>query len=110
LFREALRRGKEGELTPTITRLQTTLAEPLSTPSPIPSAAQPEQPLIEPLTEREREVLQLMAQGETNAEIAEQLVIALGTVKWYASQIYGKLDVSNRTEAAVRARELKLLQ
>ena len=70
---------------------------------------EPEQPLIEPLTSREVDVLQLMAEGYTNPEIAGELVITLGTVKWYASQIYGKLGVSNRTEAAARARELNLL-
>jgi len=67
------------------------------------------QPLIEPLTNRELDVLQLLAEGRTNEEISSELVLALGTVKWYASQIYGKLGVSNRTEAAHRARELGLL-
>lgn len=68
-----------------------------------------EQPLVEPLTGREVDVLRLLAKGYTNAEIAEELVLALGTVKWYASQIYGKLEVSNRTEAAARARALDLV-
>ncbi len=68
------------------------------------------QPLIEPLTNRELDVLQLIAEGHTNEEISAELVLALGTVKWYASQIYGKLGVSNRTEAAHRARELGLLK
>jgi ATP/maltotriose-dependent transcriptional regulator MalT len=64
---------------------------------------------VDPLTPRELEVLGLMAQGRTNPEIAAELVLALGTVKWYASQIYSKLGVSNRTAAAARARELELL-
>ena len=65
--------------------------------------------LVEPLTPRELEVLQLMAQGLTNQQMAEQLVISVGTVKWYTGQIYGKLAVNNRTQAVARARELKLL-
>jgi LuxR family maltose regulon positive regulatory protein len=69
----------------------------------------PEQVLPEPLTSREQDVLQLMAVGLTNAEIAEELVIAAGTVKKHAANIYGKLDVSNRTEAAKKARDLDLL-
>ena len=71
--------------------------------------AEGEQPLVEPLTERELDVLRLLVRGYTNAEIAEELVLALGTVKWYASQIYGKLGVSNRTEAAALARQLDLV-
>jgi LuxR family maltose regulon positive regulatory protein len=53
--------------------------------------------------------LRLIAQGMTNQEVADELVISVGTVKWYTSQIYGKLDVGNRTEAAARARDLGLL-
>lgn len=68
------------------------------------------QPLMEPLTERELEVLQHIAQGLTNRQIADKLVISVGTVKWYTSQIYGKLDVGNRTAAVARARELELLR
>ena len=65
--------------------------------------------LIEPLTEREREVLALIAEGFTNPEIAEALVVATGTVKAHTASIYRKLDVHNRTEAAARARELGML-
>lgn len=98
--------GKELDLETAVGQLQTALAEPIPARTP---AQTLEQPLVEPLTDRELQVLDLMAQGYTNREIAEELVIALGTVKWYASQIYGKLDVSNRTEAANRAREIGLL-
>ena len=65
--------------------------------------------LIEPLTQRELEVLHLIALGKTNKEIAQQLFIAPGTVKAHTASIYRKLDVTNRTEAAARARQLGLL-
>jgi predicted ATPase/DNA-binding CsgD family transcriptional regulator len=60
------------------------------------------------LTDRELDVLRLMADGQTNAEIAHTLVIALTTVKWYARQINQKLGVSSRTKAVAKARELGL--
>ncbi|HSM55313.1 MAG TPA: LuxR C-terminal-related transcriptional regulator, partial [Candidatus Sulfomarinibacteraceae bacterium] len=65
--------------------------------------------LVEPLTERELEVLQLIAAGRSNPEIAEALVVSLNTVKWHVKNIYGKLQASNRVEAATRAREYNLL-
>jgi LuxR family maltose regulon positive regulatory protein len=67
------------------------------------------QPLIEPLTPREREVLQLMAAGRSNPEIAEQLVIAMTTVKTHVKNIYEKLQVTNRFQAVARAQDLNLL-
>lgn len=66
-------------------------------------------PLIDPLTERELEILQLLAEGLSNQEIADNLIISLGTVKAHSSNIYRKLDVSNRAQAIVRAQELRLL-
>lgn len=65
--------------------------------------------LIEPLSAREREVLGLIAEGLSNQEIAERLVISLSTVKGHAAAIFGKLGVSHRTQAVARARELGLL-
>jgi len=65
--------------------------------------------LVEPLSERESEVLRLIAAGLSNREIAEELVIAFSTAKWHASNIYGKLGVRSRTQAISRARELNLL-
>jgi LuxR family maltose regulon positive regulatory protein len=65
--------------------------------------------LIEPLSERELEILRLLSVGMSNQEIADQLFLAVGTVKKYTSNIYGKLDVHNRTQAVAHARELGLV-
>jgi LuxR family maltose regulon positive regulatory protein len=65
--------------------------------------------LVEPLTARELEVLQLLATGEPNRAIAEQLVVTPETVKKHLSHLFGKLEVANRTQAVARARELGLL-
>jgi LuxR family maltose regulon positive regulatory protein len=67
-------------------------------------------PLVEPLSKRELEVLQLIAQGLSNREIGEKLFLALSTVKGHNRNIYGKLAVQRRTEAVARARELGLVQ
>jgi LuxR family maltose regulon positive regulatory protein len=64
---------------------------------------------VETLSEREREVLQLIAEGFTNREIADRLFLALSTVKVHTRNIYGKLGVHSRTQAVTRARELGLL-
>ncbi|MFW6184261.1 MAG: helix-turn-helix domain-containing protein, partial [Chloroflexota bacterium] len=66
-------------------------------------------PLAEPLTAREQEVLSLVGQGRTNRQIAEELVLAHGTVRWYLRQIYAKLGVEGRREAVARARALGLI-
>ncbi|MCZ8511929.1 LuxR C-terminal-related transcriptional regulator [Paenibacillus filicis] len=71
--------------------------------------AQPTKPLIEPLSERELEVLHLIAQGLSNREISERLFIALPTVKGHNRTIFDKLQVKRRTEAVARARMLGLL-
>jgi DNA-binding NarL/FixJ family response regulator len=65
--------------------------------------------LVEPLSERELEVLRKLAAGATNREIAESLVIAEGTVKNHVTNILGKLGVRDRTQAALKARDLGLL-
>ena len=65
--------------------------------------------LAEPLSERELEILRLLAQGLTNREIAERLSLAEGTVKNYVTNILDKLGARDRTQAALRARELGLL-
>jgi len=65
--------------------------------------------LLEPLSGREQEVLELLAAGMANQKIAERLVVTVGTVKTHIKSIYGKLGVHSRTQAIVRARELGLL-
>jgi LuxR family maltose regulon positive regulatory protein len=65
--------------------------------------------LTEPLTDREVEILRLIAAGRSNPEIAELLYLSLNTVKWHAKNLYSKLSVSNRVEAITRAQELDLL-
>jgi DNA-binding CsgD family transcriptional regulator len=69
----------------------------------------PSEPLAEPLSDREMEVLRLLASGLTNREIAGNLFIAVGTVKNHTNGIYRKLGVHNRAGALGRARELNLL-
>jgi LuxR family maltose regulon positive regulatory protein len=69
----------------------------------------PVQSLIEPLSPREREVLQLIADGCSNPGIAARLVISIPTVKRHITNIYGKLGVRRRTQAIALGRELKLL-
>ncbi len=68
----------------------------------------PAQPLIEPLSQREMEILHLIARGLSNGEIGERLFLALSTVKGHNRNIFDKLQVKNRTEAVARARELGL--
>ena len=74
-----------------------------------PPLSLPPPPLVEPLSEREIQVLRCLAEGLAYPEIARQLVIARGTVKAHVHNIYGKLSVPNRTQAIARARELRLL-
>ncbi len=67
------------------------------------------QPLEESLSEREREVLRLIAAGLSNRDIAQDLVLATGTVKKHTNNIFTKLGVRSRTQAVAQARELGLL-
>ncbi len=74
-----------------------------------PSTRPPQQELVESLSDRELDVLRLLAEGFTNKEIAQRLFLAEGTVKNYVTSILGKIGARDRTQAALRARELGLL-
>lgn len=65
--------------------------------------------LIEPLSDRELEILKEISLGYSNKKIADRLAISAGTVRWHSSNIYGKLGVSNRTEAVAKGQELGLI-
>ncbi len=67
------------------------------------------QPLVEPLSERELQVLSLLAEGQTRHEIAQVLYVSVNTIKAHLKGIYGKMSVHNRREAVAKARELGLL-
>jgi LuxR family transcriptional regulator, maltose regulon positive regulatory protein len=73
------------------------------------SVASPAAGLPEPLSERELEVLRLIASGKSNRRIASELFLSVGTVKTHINHLYRKLDAHSRTQALARARELKLL-
>ncbi len=65
--------------------------------------------LVEPLTEREREVLRLLAEGASNREMARRLVVSVSTAKKHVYNICGKLGVQSRTQALAKARTLHLV-
>jgi LuxR family maltose regulon positive regulatory protein len=73
------------------------------------AAAETQPHSVEPLSAREIEVLTLLSQGLSNKEVAAALYLSVPTVKWYASNIYAKLDVSSRTQAIAKARRLEIL-
>jgi DNA-binding NarL/FixJ family response regulator len=72
--------------------------------------ARPNTAALEHITEREREVLALVARGLSNAEIAEQLVLSEGTVKTHVKHIFGKLDLRDRTHAVIFAYDAGLVE
>jgi ATP/maltotriose-dependent transcriptional regulator MalT len=100
-YASAWERGSGLDLEATIVQI----AEP--EPSAAPSPAN--QALVEPLTGRELEVLSLVAAGMSNREIADQLVLSVGTVKVHTRHIYEKLGVTSRTQAIARAGEIDLI-
>jgi LuxR family maltose regulon positive regulatory protein len=100
LLRRMLTRSSASEY---IGRLLEALGESVKIEPPIASQ------LIDPLSQRELEVLRLITDGATNKEIADELVLTVNTVKRHISNIFGKLVVRNRAEAIARARELNLL-
>ncbi len=65
--------------------------------------------LVEPLSDRQLEVLRLIGEGLSNEEVADRLFLSVGTVKWHTSNIFGRLGVKNRTEAVARARQLDII-
>lgn len=101
-----LRRGSRSAGNPE-SPLQVTLSSAAKKPADAESA--PLEPLVEPLSKREIEVLQAIEAGLTNQEIAAQLVIAPSTVKTHINNIYAKLGAQTRTQAVRRARDLGLL-
>ncbi len=104
---ESIRRTAKGEsiLDPSVAAKVVTEFSRVS--SLIPAASS--EVLPEPLSEREIEVLRLVTVGMSNREIAEKLIISAGTAKTHIHNLCGKLGVHNRTEAAMRARELGLV-
>ena len=92
-----------------LAHIQKELQEEIASSSPQQQATGLTQNLPEPLTEREIEILERIAQGLPNQQIGEELFISLGTVKWYNNQIYTKLGVHNRTSAVAKARTLNLI-
>jgi len=72
------------------------------------SAITHHQAFIDPLSAREREILNLIAEGLSNLAIAQKLFLSTGTVKVHIKHIYGKLDVNSRTQAVARLHELNL--
>jgi LuxR family maltose regulon positive regulatory protein len=84
-------------------------AGPQKRPTSAAPAGRPGARLVEPLSEQELNVLRLMVAGLSNAEIAERLVIGVGTAKWHVHNILGKLEVNSRGQATARARELDLV-
>jgi LuxR family transcriptional regulator, maltose regulon positive regulatory protein len=108
LLRQAAARGIASEY---VDRLLMALKEDQSRGERLlqPSTLIPQPALIEPLTDRELEVLRLVSIGQSNEAIAETLVISVETVKKHLKNVYGKLDVHNRVAAANRGREAGLL-
>jgi LuxR family maltose regulon positive regulatory protein len=102
--RDLLRRAGSQGITPQY--VATLLAVPAGMKE---QRASKQQPLIEPFSERELDVLRLIREGYSNQEIARELVIALGTVKAHTASLYRKLNVATRTQAVARATALNLL-
>ncbi|MBN1177640.1 MAG: helix-turn-helix transcriptional regulator [Anaerolineae bacterium] len=109
LLRQAAAQGIEAEYATYLLTEMAALPAPLPQASLAPIPPRDYSPLVEPLTEREMDVLRLLGSGFSNQEIAYELVISVGTVKNHLKRIYGKLDVHSRTHAVHRARKLGLI-
>ena len=92
-----------------LARLQRAFDAGPSAPDHRPGTGAAMQGIVEPLTSRELEVLQLLAAGMSNQDIARELVVSLDTVKKHVSHVLGKLGAASRTEAVARARQLALI-
>jgi LuxR family maltose regulon positive regulatory protein len=100
-------RGQDRKLYGYVDKILAAFAQPAAMPQS--KIENPKSKMLEALSQRELEVLQLVAQGLSNHEIGERLFLALDTVKGHNRSIYAKLQVQRRTEAIARARELGLL-
>ena len=107
VFNDAYERGESWELNEAVNSFLTdgSTPESLTVPTHIQQA---NRQLIEPLSDRELEVLRCIAQGLSNRAIADELVVELSTVKKHLTHIYGKLEVSTRAQAILRAQQLHL--
>jgi DNA-binding NarL/FixJ family response regulator len=106
-FQQALNHGATLDLPQAIKLAEAILAQSIGEPAP--AAVPTQRLLLDALSERELDVLRLIAGGLTNAEIAGQLYIGVSTVKKHINHIYDKLDVKTRTQAVARAREREFL-
>jgi ATP/maltotriose-dependent transcriptional regulator MalT len=109
VFDAASARGKAAELDTVARSVYDQLKLPREYAPPAVGSQTTVQPLLESLSERELEILRLLAQGLTNQEIAEKLFLVVGTVKAHNHHIFGKLGVTNRVQAITRAKDLDLL-
>ena len=95
---------------PTTARSISTRPWPVSWPSGCATARRPDESLVEPLTDREKDVLRLLGQGMSNKEIGTTLFITERTARTYVSNILGKLGLASRTQAALYAVEHKMVE
>ncbi len=101
-FDEAWAEGKAMTRAEAIPSPSTTAPHLPKSPWPTPAAHQP-------LTDRELEIIRLLSEGLNSREIADRLILSVGTIRWYLKQIYDKLDVHSRSEAIARAKSLNIL-
>ncbi|MCC7208185.1 MAG: tetratricopeptide repeat protein [Anaerolineae bacterium] len=108
-FEAAVEQGKAFDFDHAVQTLLAELSRPLLHNAVSVAATHAPQNLFDPLTERELEVLRLIADGLSNYDVAIQLFVGMSTVKTHVNRIFSKLSVKNRTHAVARARELRLL-